>query len=108
MSHTLHINSARLYGAQAPVKDAHYRKFLRQLPCSACGHQTRSMEAAHFGPRGLGQKASDRQCLPLCRKCHRTGLLSYHSLGPTKFAAAHKIDIPALIEKLNQFYEEKL
>lgn len=108
MSHILAIASPRLYNGQAPVVDERYKRFIRQLPCCACGKRRWLIEAAHFGPRGLGQKSSDRQTLPLCRRCHRTSPISYHALGPVKFALAHKLDVGGLIEKLNRFYEEKL
>ena len=84
-----------------------YKRFIRQLPCCVCC-KTRWIEAAHFGPHGLGQKASDFNCLPLCHTCHRTGVQSYHKLGPRRFAEVHCLDPLALIEKLNRFWKEKL
>ena len=66
------------------------------------------MEAAHFGPRGLGQKADDRRTLPLCPKHHRTGNDSYHKMGPAKFAQHHCLDVNALISILNKFFDERL
>jgi hypothetical protein len=108
VSYILAVNSQRLYGKEEPVKDAAYLRYIRQLSCVACGKHPRQIEAAHFGPRGLGQKSDDRQALPLCHKCHRTSPISYHELGPVKFALAHKLDVAAQIAKLNAFYEEKL
>jgi hypothetical protein len=107
MSYILAIASLRLYGGERPLVDEAYKRFIRREPCCACGKAKRS-EAAHFGPRGLGQKSDDRQALPLCHKCHRTSPISYHELGPVKFALAHKLDVAAQIAKLNAFYEEKL
>ena len=61
------------------IKDAAHLEFLRELPCCACGNDV-STEAAHirsgslkYGkrPTGLGERPSDRWCLPLCSQCHR-------------------------------------
>jgi hypothetical protein len=82
-----------------------YLRFIRRLPCVACARPT-TIEAAHFGPRGLGQKSDDRQTLPLCRKHHRTGNDSYHQLGPVKFADRHQLDVSGLIRQLNAFFEK--
>jgi hypothetical protein len=100
------INAPLLYRGKAPVLDEAYKRFIRTLPCCVCG-STRRIEAAHFGPRGLGQKSSDRYTLPLCRRCHQTNPTSYHRLGPVKFAALHFLDPWKLIEYLNRWYEEK-
>ena len=66
----------------------------------------RLIEAAHFGPRGLGQKADDRQTLPLCHKHHRTGTDSYHNLGPVRFAERHQLNVSGLLTLLNTFFDE--
>jgi hypothetical protein len=96
-----------MYQSQKPVKDEAYLRFIRRLFCLVCG-QSHSIEACHTGPRGLGQKSSDRSALPLCRKHHRTANDSLHSLGPVEFASHHQLDIPAAIERMNQFYDERL
>jgi hypothetical protein len=101
------IRSERLYTPGKPVRDEGYKRFIRKLPCIVCGRNWR-IEAAHFGPHGIGQKSSDLQTLPLCYQCHQTGTRSYHRLGPVEFAAVHNLDIPGLILKLNQFYREHL
>jgi len=62
---------------------------------------TRAVEAAHTGPHGLGQKASDLSAIPLCRRHHRTGDDSYHRLGPRKFAEVHQLNIRALVARLS-------
>jgi len=48
-------------------------------------------EAAHVGLRGLRQKCSDRETLPLCAEHHRTGPDSHHVLGK-RFWEHHGID----------------
>ena len=67
----------RPYRPSRPRRDPNYLRFIRRLPCVACARPT-TIDAAHFGPHGLGQKSDDRQTLPLCRKHHRTGSDSYH------------------------------
>lgn len=91
------------YRPSKPTRDREYRKFIRSLPCLVCC-SIRRVEAAHFGPHGLGQKASDLTAIPLCKLHHRKGPYSIHTLGPVRFQEMHKLDIPAMIEKLNQFY----
>jgi hypothetical protein len=50
--------------------------FVKRLPCCACAIAPDSkcngpVEADHAGRRGIGQKASDFTCIPLCSKHHR-------------------------------------
>jgi len=63
-----------------PAQDPNYLRFLRSQCCCVCG-SFRRVEAAHFGPRGLTQKADVYQGLPLCWKDHQAGANSYHKLG---------------------------
>jgi len=81
-----------IYQPEAPVRDRRYLVFLRQLCCVVCTSR-RHVEASHFGPRGLGQRASDTDALPLCRKCHRTGSASYHVLGARRFVEVHSLNV---------------
>ena len=83
-----------------PVRNPDYRQWVRSLPCCVC-RTTRRIEAAHTGPRGLGQKSSDLSVIPLCARHHRTGKDSYHKLGPRKFAEVHRLNIPAIIAVLS-------
>jgi hypothetical protein len=99
----LGINTPRLYQPSQPVRDPAYRRFIRSLPCAACG-KSRFIDCAHTGPHGLGQKASDLDCIGLCaRSCHHE-----FDADPYGFAANHKMDIPALIREQNAFWFEKL
>jgi hypothetical protein len=102
MSDILTINSPLLRW-EKPIRDPWYKRFIRRLPCLCCGRAW-GIEAAHFGPHGVGQKASDLHTLPLCHLCHRL----YHKLGPVRFAEVHRLDVWGTIAKLNQFYREKL
>lgn len=77
-----------------------YLQFVRAQPCAVCG-TTRRIEAAHTGPRGLGQKTSDFSSIPLCVRHHRTGVDSLHASGPLRFSEIHGLDVPALVAELN-------
>jgi hypothetical protein len=83
-----------------PARNPQYLRWIRTLPCAACG-TTRHVEAAHTGPRGLSQKSPDTSAIPLCPRHHRTGDDSYHKLGPRKFSEVHQLDIPALVARLS-------
>ena len=76
-----------------PVRHPGYLQWIRTLPCSVC-RTTRTVEAAHTGPHGLSQKSSDLSAIPLCARHHRTGMDSYHKLGPRKFSEVHHFEHP--------------
>jgi hypothetical protein len=96
------IRPGAIYHAEKPARDPEYRRFVKQFPCVGCG-KTWGIDPAHTGPHGLGQKASDLDVLPLCRRCHDA-----YDRHPSDFAIIHKLDIPALIEMFNGFYQIKL
>jgi len=85
------------------ISDLPYLKWLRTQPCLICG-QSRYVEAAHVGARGLGQTCPDRQAVPLCSKHHRTGPYAHHVLGK-RFWVFHRMDRGAVIEGLIRRYE---
>lgn len=66
------------------------------------------MQAAHFGPHGIGQKSSDHDALPLCLKCHQTGPHSYHMLGARRFIEFHSLDVRKHQECLREFYRKRI
>ena len=103
MNTAYQINCRQNYRAGKPVKSAAYLKFIRSLPCIACGG-TRRMEAMHVGPRGLGQKVDDKDALPGCLWCHR----ELHDLGPVAFSEKYGLDFQALQSKLRLFFEQQL
>jgi hypothetical protein len=90
------------YSGKRPVRDPLYLKFIRLLPCAAC-LASRNVDACHTGPHGMAQKSCDRSCVPLCRRCHEQ-----FDADPIRFAERHKLNIPALIEQFNQFYQTKI
>lgn len=50
-----------------------FAAWVRTLDCLAGAEDACSgvVEAHHAGPRGLGQRAHDETCIPLCTKHHR-------------------------------------
>jgi hypothetical protein len=91
-----------MYQGSKPVRDPAYKRFIKLLPCVAC-LKTWWVDPAHTGPHALGQKSSDLDCIPLCRKHH----IEFDA-APYEFAERHKLDIPALIQMFQHFYNEKL
>ena len=103
MSHILAIAETAIRQYFKPAKDPVYLRFIRRFPCVACGKSKR-IEAAHIGPRGLGEKTDDCTCLPLCFLCHQDGPRSLHRIGPVDFQAVHGLDFAVLIGMFNHFY----
>jgi hypothetical protein len=91
------------YRRRKPIKSSAYLRFVRSLPCCACG-STRYVEAMHVGPRGMSQKVDDKDALPGCRFCHK----ELHQIGPVEFQQKYSLDFETEIEKLNTFYESNL
>ena len=84
-----------------PARNPGYLRWIRMLPCSVC-RTTRTVEAAHTGPHGLGQKSSDLSAIPLCARHHRIGDDSYHKLGPGKFAEVHRLNVRTVVARLSE------
>lgn len=95
--------ASKLRQYRKPSRDRSYLAFIRRFPCVGCG-SARRVEAAHLGPRGLSQKASDCLALPLCAACHREGPGAIHKIGPERFRERHGIDFAALQEFFNHVY----
>ncbi len=93
------VTPQRLTQLPRPGVNHAYVRFVRRQPCCVSG-QTWNIEAAHTGPRGLGTKANDLDCIPLARQFHQFGPNSYHVLGRTRFERFHKISIPDVIREL--------
>lgn len=100
MNQPLQIRPGQMYQGAKPVRDPEYRRFIKRLPCVAC-LRTWWIDPAHTGPHGTGQKACDRKCIPLCRRCH-----DLYDANPVAFAERHHLDIPALIRRFNEFYSK--
>jgi hypothetical protein len=63
-----------------PARDPAYLKRVRNLPCCSCGRQAFHAHHSTAG-RGIGQKASDHESMPLCHPCHH----DFHA-GSGRFA----------------------
>jgi hypothetical protein len=94
------IRSEISYWPSKPVRDPEYRRWVKSLSCAACGRSW-GVDPAHTGPHGLGQKASDLTCIPLCRRDHDA-----FDTAPQEFVEQHRLNIPELIQRLNRAYSE--
>ena len=83
-----------------PTRNLKHLAWIRTLPCLVCS-RTRGVEAAHTGPHGIAQKSSDTSAIPLCVRHHRTGPDSYYRLGARAFERHHRLNIRAVVERLN-------
>ena len=83
-----------------PTRNLKYLAWIRTLPCLVCGRIT-GVEAAHTGPHGIAQKSSDTSAIPLCVRHHRASPDSYHRLGARAFERHHRVNIRAVVERLN-------
>ena len=92
------------YRGRRPEVDLKYRAFIRQWPCIGCGSR-RWVEFAHTGLRGLGQKADDKDGLPVCAACHRTGPKALHKIGPVAFQRVHGFTFSDLRRFFRGMYE---
>lgn len=91
--------------SRGPARDRHYRAWIRTLPCAACG-RIENIEAAHTGPHGLSQKASDYACIPLCIGHHRTGKEALDRIGRQQFERQFGLTVSALTRRLNRIWFE--
>lgn len=120
------VRKKRAKPRRGPLRDEAYKAWIRTLPCIICrlrelrsaqhsylnryvlSHTQQSpTECAHIGPRGLWQKCSDRETLPLCRdEHHQHGPESVHVLG-RNFWSYHNLDRDKQIAELNRLYQEE-
>ena len=83
-----------------------FRRWLRKLPCAACQRPATEMalnESAHVdhgGDKGMGTKASDRFCIPLCPECHER----QHSEGWLTFE--RKLPQSSAVSLSNMYWAE--
>lgn len=116
-------NKKRPTPRRGPLRDPAYLRWIRTLRCYLCARSDAQMidafkrmglpflqreptEAAHVGQRGIGQKCSDRETIPLCAHHHRTGPHSHHRLGKN-FWEHHGLNRDELIRELHQVYERR-
>ena len=75
-SRRLHRETMTSYPKCRPVRDKAWRQYVASLPCLGCGLEG-SSQAAHIRGHGMGIKASDYECVPLC--CARLGVRGCHA-----------------------------
>lgn len=92
MKRAFQVTQAPIYRREEIIRDPLYLRFVKRLPCVACGG-TWMIDPAHTGPHALGRKASDGTAIPLCRRCH----IAFDS-DPRGFAERQKLDVPALTD----------
>jgi hypothetical protein len=89
-----------------------YWEWIRKQRCAVPGCGVRRlppfrnplMDVAHVGVRGIGQKCSGWEVIPLCRKHHRRGFpVSHHTLGK-RFWKVHNLDRVQSIRVLRERY----
>jgi hypothetical protein len=80
-----------------PYRSPAHLAFIRSLPCCVSGRR-HSIEAAHVGSRGMGQKCSDFETIPLNALYHR----EQHRIGLKRFAQTYDLDIPAILAMLTE------
>lgn len=93
-----------------PARDRKYLAWLRTQACAVPDCRPSSyydgvIEAAHVGAiRGLRQKCSDRDAIPLCAYHHRIGPHSHHVLGKG-FWSFWELDRDSLIRDYNALFD---
>jgi hypothetical protein len=81
-----------------PVRSEAHLAFIRSLPCLIPQCRSRFTVAAHTsGSRGMGQKRSDLETVPMCEYPHHK---EQHRIGWKAFSEKYELDIPALIAAL--------
>ena len=80
-----------------PARSKAHLSFIRSLPCVVSG-RIWGVEAAHVGPHGMGQKASDFDTIPLNSLWH----YEQHRVGLKQFSRTYDLDIPELLKMLTE------
>lgn len=83
--------------------DDDYIKWIRSLSCCITGKPLPDPHHINEAGHGaMGSKAIDRRAIPLSHPLHQ----ELHSIGQHTFAKKYDLDYEAIIEALNQLYEE--
>ena len=86
-----------------PVRSEEHKAFIRSLPCivcATCGRlNSRNIDPCHTpGSRGMGQKRSDLDTIPMCRTHHDY----QHQVGWPAFLRKYQLDILELLKALTE------
>lgn len=87
-----------------PARDKKYLAWIRTLECIVCNRL--EVEAHHTGPHGMGQKASDYTCIPLCADHHTMGADAYHRIGRKRWEEMTGRAVAEIVERLNGRWRE--
>jgi hypothetical protein len=83
-----------------PARSSAHLAFVRSLPCAILGCRSRRpVQAAHTpGSRGMSQKRSDLDTIPLCVQHHD----EQHRIGWKRFIETYELDVPQLLKALQE------
>jgi hypothetical protein len=85
-----------------PIYSKAHREFIKSLPCSVAICRSRFTVPAHTpglgGARGMRQKRSDFETIPLCKLHHN----EQHSIGWPDFISKYELDLIGLLGALNE------
>jgi len=79
-------------------RDPKYLKYIRSFPCHVCHYYKSTAHHEPINHRGMGLKGSDRETIPLCRRCHT----NRHTVGRRTFWYAW--DLEQIIKGYNYRY----
>jgi hypothetical protein len=82
-------------------------QWVRKMPCAARAvdpHCDGHVQADHAGRRGVGRKADDRTCIPLCEK-HHTQRASFHGVFRTWTQAGMRLWLDAVVAHTQAAFE---
>ena len=93
------MKQVKTYFKKKTNRDPTFVQFIRSQGCLIHG----TPAECHHEPlngHGMGLKGSDRESLPLCRKCH----VERHQIGRTTFYEKHGIDWRYEVELYQKLY----
>jgi len=86
-----------------PLRSRAYKAWIRTLPCIVPWCSFSPVHAAHTGfDGGMGVKAADWSCVPLCALHH----WQYHQIGRSQFASSHRLSLADEVVRCNARYAE--
>lgn len=86
------------YFNRGPARDPKYLAWVRTLPCLVSDCRRGPIEVNHIGRRGMSQRSSDYETVPLCRFHHR----QFHDKGRKWFEEHHGVELRAMAVKLRE------
>ena len=101
---------------EKPVHDQTYLDFIDRQPClvPGCRRKATHHHQAAKGHKGMGQKADDQRCLPLCCYHHTgdgigvlPGSVHHSKLSGEKFFTYYRIDPEREIERLKELWSKR-